>query len=141
MRRKRIGAGTRRAVVERADNVCEYCRSPHEFSIDSFAIDHIDPISTGGGSELDNLALACLQCNNAKHDAVDAVDPETGRLAPLFNPRTEKWGDHFRWSEDRLTIVPVSSVGRATVSRLSLNRTGVVNVRRALLALAGKRKA
>lgn len=56
-------------------------------------------------------------------------------MVPLYHPRHDRWSDHFEWSEDALTIVPLTATGRASVARLQLNRTGAVNVRRALLVL------
>jgi hypothetical protein len=50
-----------------------------------------------------------------------AADPDTGTTVPLFNPRTQKWGDHFRWSEDGLRIIGLTPTGRATVLALHLS--------------------
>lgn len=119
----------------RAQYRCEYCLSPEDFSLDTFTVDHIQPVARDGDDDLENLAFACHNCNNRKQDDNAVVDPEAGDLAPLYQPRTDRWADHFQWSEDTLTIVPVTATGRATVARLQLNRTGAVNVRRALVAL------
>jgi 5-methylcytosine-specific restriction endonuclease McrA len=43
---------------------CFYCKSPLD---DSYHIDHKTPYARGGENRLDNLALACLQCNQEKH--------------------------------------------------------------------------
>lgn len=133
--RHKIPFHIRRRVTLRAQNRCEYCRSPETFSLDIFTIDHIVPITAAGSDDLDNLAFACHNCNNRKQDDTTAVDPLTKELAPLFHPRLDRWHDHFRWSEDYLTILPITATGRATVTRLQLNRTGAVNVRRAPLIL------
>jgi hypothetical protein len=133
--RRKIPIRLRRQVILRAHNRCEYCRSPETFSLDTFTIDHIHPIADSGSDDLDNLAFACLNCNNRKQDDRTAVDPHTQERVPLFHPRLDRWSDHFQWSEDTLTIVPLTPTGRATVMRLQLNRTGAVNIRRAQLAL------
>ncbi len=39
---------------------CSYCGEPAD------TIDHIEPISRGGGSDVDNLTAACNQCNGGK---------------------------------------------------------------------------
>jgi hypothetical protein len=39
----------------------------------------------------------------------------------LFNPRTQKWFDHFRWSDDGLYILGLTPIGRATVLALHLS--------------------
>jgi hypothetical protein len=64
-------------------------------------------------------------------------DPATGRVAPLFHPRRQRWSDHFAWNEDATLIVGLSPIGRATVSSLHLNRPELVNLRR-ILAAAGE---
>ena len=57
----------RREVIERAQNQCEYCRSQANFCPDPFSVEHIIPVSQGGESLSENLALACQGCNNAKY--------------------------------------------------------------------------
>jgi len=133
--RRKIPLRLRRKVMERAQYRCEYCRSPEDFSLDTFTVDHIQPVTHDGDDELENLAFACHNCNNRKQDDQVALDPQTGDRVALYHPRQDWWSDHFQWSEDALTIVPLTATGRATVVRLQLNRTGAVNVRRALLAL------
>jgi hypothetical protein len=133
--RRAIPLRLRREVAQRAQRLCEYCRSPEAFSLDTFTIDHIRPVADSGSNESDNLAFACHNCNNRKQDDTSALDPISSQLVPLFHPRRDRWSDHFRWSDDVLTIVPITATGRATVARLQLNRTGAVNVRRALLSL------
>lgn len=56
----------------------------------------------------------------------------SGATAPLFNPRRHNWSEHFAWSHDVLRIHGLSPTGRATVDKLRLNRSGVVNLRRVL---------
>jgi hypothetical protein len=56
-------------------------------------------------------------------------------LVPLFNPRQQRWDEHFAWSEDSLRITGLTPVGRATVEALQLNREGLVNMRRVLYAV------
>lgn len=90
------------------------------------------PLSRGGTNELDNLALACSGCNGRKYNKLEASDPVTGELAPLFNPRTQLWEDHLCWSEDYSEVIALTSVGRVTIDVLQLNRRGLVNMRHAL---------
>ena len=123
---------TRRLVRERAEGRCEYCRSPADHTPDDFAAEHIIPQSQGGSDELDNLAWSCQGCNSRKFTATQAVGPESNRRVTLYHPRRHSWDDHFRWSEDGLTVI-----GRATIARLGLNRDNVVNFR-AILIPAGK---
>jgi hypothetical protein len=135
MPRPHITAALRRQVRARAQERCEYCQCPEAFSLDTFTVDHIQPIASGGQTTLENLACACNNCNTRKLDATLVADPETGVLVPLFNPRTDDWRTHFTWSTDTLRIIPRTAIGRATEARLQLNRQGAINVRRGLLSL------
>ncbi len=129
-----VSAEVRRLVAERARRCCEYCQSQLRFSADSFSVEHVVPRSRGGSDDASNLALACQRCNNGKYAASEAVDPLTGRMAPLFHPRRDDWSNHFAWSHDMLLIHGLTPSGRATVEKLQLNRAGLVNLRRVLHA-------
>ena len=48
------------------------------------------------------------------------MDPESQIVVPLFNPRTQRWSEHFSWSVDGLRIVGLTPTGRATVAALHL---------------------
>lgn len=117
----------KRLVYERAQGYCEYCQTSELNSGQTMQIDHIDP---HGGDMLDNLCLSCWSCNNHKHRATTAIDPETGMLSHLFNPRTQTWHEHFAWLEDGILIVGLTSIGRATVARLKMNRETIVTARK-----------
>ena len=119
----------RRLVVERARNRCEYCRYPALYSPQSLSIDHIVPRRAGGVTSEHNLALSCQGCNGHKAAGTSAIDPVTGSTVALFNPRRERWRDHFTWSEDFLEMAGLTPIGRATVEALRLNREGLVNSR------------
>ncbi|HEU0011667.1 MAG TPA: HNH endonuclease signature motif containing protein [Verrucomicrobiae bacterium] len=113
-----MDARLRATVAERAGNCCEYCRLPARFSRLSHQIDHIIPQQHGGLTEPANLAFACFHCNGHKGPNLTGIDPDTG-VIKLFNPRTERWSEHFRWQGAR--IVGISAVGRATVAVLAMN--------------------
>ena len=134
MARRGISVETERLVRERADERCEYCRSPEDFSPDTFSIEHIHPRALGGSSEADNLAFSCQGCNGVKGVRTEAFDEVTATWVPLFHPRTDTWNAHFRWSADSLQVEGTSAIGRATIALLRLNRRGVVNLRRVLVA-------
>ena len=78
-----------------------------------------------------NLALACVFCNRHKGPNVGGVDPRTGRHTRLFNPRKDRWKDHFRWSVERL--LGKTAVGRVTIVVLAMNHQNQLRVRRALI--------
>lgn len=83
---------------------------------------HVDHIVPKGGDDLQNLALACANCNTSKSSTTSWRDPDTGEDAPLFNPRTQVWGEHFAWIDDYLRVIGLTATGRATVDRLRMNR-------------------
>ena len=132
MSEKRLSERARQAVIRRARGYCEYCRSPMPYSPDPFSVEHIVPRAAGGGNETSNLALSCQGCNNLKFVSIEALDPVTGIVVPLFHPRQHRWSHHFLWSQDDTFVVGRTPIGRATVERLRLNREGVVNLRRLL---------
>lgn len=134
MARKYLGMQIRLFVGTRANYLCEYCKIPNEYFA-SFVIDHFLPLSKLGTDELLNLVLACNPCNASKGDATNTIDPVSGTVVPLFNPRTQIWAEHFTWSDDFTLIVPTTITGRATLDRLNLNRSEHVNLRRVLTEL------
>lgn len=82
---------------------------------------------------MSNLALACSSCNGCKYNKVVGIDPFTQEPAHLFNPRKQKWHDHFTWNEDGLLVVGLTPIGRATVVALNMNKEKTVNLRRLLI--------
>ncbi|MEZ4960487.1 MAG: HNH endonuclease signature motif containing protein [Saprospiraceae bacterium] len=134
MPRRKFTASRRLAIAQRAGFLCEYRQSPEDFSPDSFDIEHIMAVINGGSSHDDNLALACGGCNGFKHIHTHWNDPETGMETPLFHPRNDKWTEHFSWTEDFTLLRGLTPVGRATIELLQMNRQGLVNLRKALLA-------
>jgi hypothetical protein len=118
------------AVATRARHRCEYCRAPEEVFNQEFEVDHVVPHARGGLDEFANLALACRSCNLRKGTAQRARDPETGQIVPLFNPRTDDWGEHFAVDLDIFSIEGLTAEGRASVRRLGLNRKVQVDARR-----------
>jgi hypothetical protein len=99
----------------------------------SYAVEHIIPESKGGATTPENLAWACPGCNGHKYSKVDGWDAATSRRVPLYNPRTQRWGEHFVWSDDTTRVLGMTPTGRATVGELQLNRPQVVVFRRMLV--------
>jgi hypothetical protein len=124
-----ISSRLRDEVVQRAGSACEYCQFAQALSPDTFEVDHIVPLSSGGKTESQNLCLACPACNAAKGPKTVGKDPVTGREALLFHPRRQSWPRHFSWSEDAGRVLGRSAVGRATVSALKMNSPRLVYLR------------
>ena len=126
-----MDAKTRRAVLRRAGNRCEYCRLPQAGHDERFSVDHVIAVKHGGSDELSNLALACLRCNLHKGTNLSGIDPESGAMLPLYNPRTQRWTDHFTWSGPK--VIGKTAEGRATVFVLLMNNPERVRLREALI--------
>lgn len=126
-------ATQRRAIEERAAGLCEYCRTPGQYSLQSFESDHIIPLAHGGETSLRNLAYVCGGCNRKKGIRTTGIDPDSGREIPLFHPRLHLWQSHFAWNSDFTEMIGTTSTGRATIHALQLNRPGVVNLRAVLI--------
>lgn len=90
-------------------------------------VEHIDPV---GSDALENLCLACSNCNLSKAKATTAIDPETGENVYLFNPRNQQWHEHFEWLKEGLRLYGLTPTGRATVDRLKINQERVLIARR-----------
>ncbi len=121
MARPYISAEAEQRVRTATRNRCGYCLSPQHLVMARLEIEHIVPLAKGGSNDESNLWLACPLCNRHKGDKTAAVDPETGEIVPLFNPRTQVWSEHFRWSDDALRIIGLTPSGRATVIALHLS--------------------
>jgi hypothetical protein len=102
-------------------------------SLLSFEIEHIVAEKHGGPTPADNLALACPYCNRFKGTDLGSLDPETGQLAPFFNPRTQQWFEHFRL--EGAVIVPLTPAGRVTVAILHINHPDRMQERQRLIGI------
>ena len=116
-------------VEERAGGRCEYCRMHQALQGATFHLEHVLPSSRGGDTNLANLAWACPGCNFHKADRVEVLDPTSGLLVPLFNPRSDVWRDHFRFHG--YEVSGLSALGRATVLALDLNHPRRLLIRQA----------
>jgi 5-methylcytosine-specific restriction endonuclease McrA len=111
---------TRARVRERAGDRCEYCGLHQDDSpLAALHVEHIIPKIHGGADDLENLALACIDCNLHKGTNLTGVDPETRQVTKLFHPRQQSWDDHFEWRGIR--IHGKTAVGRTTVRVLHMN--------------------
>jgi hypothetical protein len=119
MSQSHISVALRRLVRERAGDRCEYCLIPEAGTFAPHWIDHIVAEKHGGPTEADNLAMACMVCNQHKGTDLTSIDPESGETVVLFHPRRDRWTDHFRF--DGGSIEPMTAVGRVTVRLLQLN--------------------
>lgn len=124
-----IPESLRNQIAETDRRRCCYCLTSEANSGIPMTHDHIKPISKGGKTTFDNVCLACRSCNEFKGDATEATDPLMGETMPLFNPRLQRWSDHFAWSVDGTTVEGLTPSGRATIIRLQMNNSVIVAAR------------
>jgi hypothetical protein len=137
MPREPVPADVDRRVRETALYRCGYCLSPQRLVMARLEIEHIVPRSRGGLNIESNLWLSCPLCNRHKADRTTGWDPQTKRQVTLFNPRTQRWVDNFRWSDDGIRILGLTATGRATVTALCLANDPDALVVRGYWVLAG----
>jgi hypothetical protein len=126
-----MDAATRILVRTRARDSCEYCLLPQDGCSLTHHIEHIVPRQHGGSDDPGNLALAWHRCNLRKGPNLTGIDPVTGEIVPLFDPRRNRWSDHFRLLSP--VIEGLSPMGRTTIKLLSMNDARRIE-RRELLA-------
>lgn len=128
-----IPAALRRLVVSRADALCEYCLLSEEDIDRPFEVDHVRSVKHHGPTEAGNLAFACPHCNRAKGTDIGSFDEQTEQFVRFFNPRQDRWADHFELSG--ASIEPLTDIGRVTVSIFQLNHPDRLEERELLVEL------
>lgn len=126
-----VSAALRRLVAERANHACEYCLVPEIAVLAPHEIDHVIAEKHGGPTEQENLALACTLCNKHKGSDVASVDPSDGEIVRLYQPRRDRWQDHFQLKDGN--IEPLTSIGLVTVRLFQMNRPQRLEERKLLL--------
>jgi hypothetical protein len=119
-------------VQRRARYRCEYCQLPQSASEARHQVDHIIADQHEGGDEPSNLALACVHCNLHKGPNIAGLDPGTRELTRLYDPRRDRWREHFAWQG--AVLVGLTAVGRTTIQVLAINDRDVVEAREVLIA-------
>jgi len=127
-----MDSALRKLVRERAENRCEYCHLPQDFHVVTMQVEHITARQHRGDDSSENLALACLRCNLHKGTNLVGRDPLNEEITPLFNPRQQRWSEHFELRQG--LIVGLTSVGRTTASLLEMNTPDRIELRRDIVA-------
>lgn len=128
-----MDAKLREFVRERAGQRCEFCRLPQAFSELRLHVEHIIPRQHRGGDEADNLALACPACNLHKGTNLTGIEPDTGQVIALFNPRMDHWEAHF--ALEGIRVVGRTPKGRTTAWLLDMNDESRLRVRAILQSI------
>ena len=85
----------------------------------SFCTEHVIAVKHGGLTEFDNLAWACPHCNECKGPNLTGIDPDHGTVERLFNPRQQRWEEHFELANG--FVRGKTACGRVTVRVLNMN--------------------
>ncbi len=103
---KKLTPQLKESVKIRANYCCEYCYSQEKFATQTFSFEHIYPLSKGGQTQLDNLALACQGCNNHKYNKTGGCSHNSETILPslVFNRLSPK-SRYFSSSETHSFIV------------------------------------
>lgn len=118
----------RQIVRLRARDRCEYCLHP---TMGQFQIDHILPsarwqvqsATRRGPNHLENYAWSCPFCNTAK--GAQIAGRVAGLPTRLFDPRLDRWRDHFTSMHRFLFIAGITPIGVATEKALGFNGGGI----------------
>lgn len=122
----------RRLVRERAQYRCEYCLIHEDDSLFAHEIDHVIAVKHGGQTAAENLCYGCYVCNRSKGSDLSSIDPQTNLKTFLFDPRHDRWHDHFEIVDGR--IEGKTPAGRTTAALLEFNIPQRIEARSALIA-------
>lgn len=139
MSRNPLSKRLRFEVFKRDQFTCQYCgATPPKVVLE---IDHVDPVSAGGGDDIDNLVTACFPCNRGKAAVPLSVVPSSladkaaevaereeqlaGYQAILRAKREriedDVWSVFARWREQTETTHERFNTVRRFVERLGLD--------------------
>ncbi|GCL37357.1 MAG: HNH endonuclease [Sphaerospermopsis kisseleviana] len=135
MSKSYIPNSVRKMVFNRAQGCCEYCLIPEKLVLANHQIDHVIAEKHGGATVLENLALSCSLCNQAKGSDIASIDPDSGDTVRLYNPRKDIWQEHFILNSQSGMIEPLTAIGRVTVQLLRMNRVEYLPVRKIISSL------
>lgn len=128
-----INQEVRQLVAERADFLCEYCLISEVDTYFGCEVEHIISLKHGGSSGVENLAYACAPCNRHNGSDIGSIAKETDAFSRFFNPRTDRWPDHFQL--DGAIIKHLNVVGEVTARILQFNNSERLLERHALIAV------
>lgn len=115
----------------RARGLCEYCLLHEDNTYLGNAVDHVISEKHGGQTTEDNLAFSCQPCNRRKGSDVASIVPGTGQVVRFYNPRRDKWSDHFTLVGFEIT--GITPAGEATLRILDFNSPSRIEERQLLM--------
>jgi hypothetical protein len=92
-------------ILRRDDHTCRYCgrRAPDV----QLTVDHVNPMSLGGGDTPENLVTSCVECNSGKA----SISPDSPLLADVER-------DALRWRSAIDSAVQVWRLQRSVIDGL-----------------------
>ncbi len=99
--RKSLSKKLRFEVFKRDSFTCQYCGKAAPNVV--LEVDHIDPVSKGGGDDLLNLITSCFDCNRGKTNIElndDSVVSKQRRQLELLQERREQIQLMFNWRKE-----------------------------------------
>ena len=127
-----VSAELRRLVAARAGNRCEYCLIHEDETFFGCEVDHSISIKHGGATEASNLAYACMTCNRRKGSDLGSILWRTGQLVRFFNPKVDRWEDHF--AIEGAQIKPLTDIGEVTAQIFGFNNEEQILEREELIS-------
>lgn len=115
MKRKALSKQKRFEIFKRDKFTCQYCGSSAPDVV--LEIDHIKPVSKGGGDELLNLITSCKECNSGKSDKTlddSAAISKQKQQLDLLQERREQIEMMLEWKtglQDEL-VFQVATIGK-----------------------------
>lgn len=132
---RHVSAEVRRLVAARAQHLCEYCLIAEDDTFFGGEVEHVISLKHGGSSDPGNLAYACVFCNRHKGSDIGSISQQPGEFTRFYNPRADRWADHFRLDVDLIASLTV--IGAATARILQFNAAERL-LERSALRVAGR---
>ncbi len=128
--RKPISKKTRFEVFKRDSFKCQYCGKSAPDVI--LHVDHIHPVSKGGGNDILNYLTACADCNGGKSDILlsdDSVVSKQKAQLDELSARREQLKQMLAWRDGMRNIADTSLIAAecawsAIICGLKLNESG-----------------
>ena len=64
-----VGVTRRMEVIERDNSTCYICNTVVNFN--DVELDHLIPVSKGGNSSNENVAVSCMKCNRSRGNRIN----------------------------------------------------------------------
>jgi hypothetical protein len=64
-----VGVTRRMEIIERDDSTCYICNTSVNFN--EIELDHLIPVSKGGNSSNENVAVSCMKCNRSRGNRIN----------------------------------------------------------------------